>query len=270
MKDYVLELIDSKEGYNSKLNVLREYLQAYVLRILYEIKFSRNVVFLGGTALRFLYNLPRFSEDLDFSLLTKEKYTFIDTVKKIEQELILAGYNISIAYKDEKTIQYAMIKFRDLMFDAKLSPHKEQIFSIKIEVDINPPKRAKIDTKVINIYFPLSFFTYDLSSLFAGKLHAIFSRKYSKGRDFYDLGWFLSKWKSIVPNIEFLNNALKQTGWIGDYPTKSNWRQLLYNTIEKVEWHKVKKDVERFLERPSDLGIFNKENILKMIQERNE
>ena len=204
MRDYVLELVATKTGFNAKLNIMREYLQAYILRIMQDNGVFRSTAFLGGTALRFLYNLPRFSEDLDFSLTGNKHYTFADLVVKIKQELKLAGYDISVSYNDEKTVQYAMVKFDKLMYEAGISPHKEQKFSIKIEVDTNPPEGAGLKTDIVNKYFPISFLSYDIPSLFAGKFHALLSRKYTKGRDFFGLGWYLSRWKDISPNINLL------------------------------------------------------------------
>ncbi len=94
MKDYVLELVSTKTGFDTKLNIMREYLQACILRIMHDNKIFRSTAFLGGTALRFLYDLPRFSEDLDFSLTGNKQFVFADLVMKIKQELELAGYDI--------------------------------------------------------------------------------------------------------------------------------------------------------------------------------
>ena len=82
MKDYTLELVSKQTGFNAKLNIMREYLQSYTLRILQDEGVFRSTAFLGGTALRFLYNLPRFSEDLDFSLASNVEYSFVDIIKK--------------------------------------------------------------------------------------------------------------------------------------------------------------------------------------------
>lgn len=265
MKDYVLELAASKTGYNAKLNAMREYLQAYILRVVHELGFFRSTAFVGGTALRFLYGLPRFSEDLDFSCVKKESYPFVDLIKKIKAELISAGYQISIAYNDKKTVQYAFVKFEQLMYEARISPLPTQKFSIKIEVDTNPPKGAILGTQIVNKYFPISFLTYDISSLFAGKLHALLNRRYTKGRDFFDIGWYLSRWQDLAPNVKLLQNALKQTGWKGDYPTEKNWRELILRVIERASWKEVRGDVENFLENPSDLNILTKDNILKLL-----
>lgn len=266
MKEYVLELVAARTGFNEKLNSMREYLQAYILRIIHDEGVFRSTAFLGGTALRFLYKLPRFSEDLDFSLTGDKQYTFVDLVAKIKQELKLAGYDISISYNDEKTVQYALINFENLMYEAGISPHREQKFSTKIEIDTNPPQGAVLKTDIVNIYFPLSFLSYDIPSLFAGKLHALLNRKYTKGRDFFDLGWYLSRWKDISPNITLLQNALKQTSWEGEMPSERTWRDFLYTVVEKTDWQRVKQDVENFLENPSDMKIFTKENVLNLVK----
>lgn len=266
MKDYVLELVSAKTGLNTKLNIMREYLQAYILRIMHDNRVFRSTAFLGGTALRFLYDLPRFSEDLDFSLTENKQYRFVDLVIKIKQELELAGYDISISYNDEKTVQHAMVKFDKLMYEAGISPHEEQKFSIKIKLDTNPPEGAGLKTNIVNKYFPISFLSYDIPSLFAGKLHALLSRKYTKGRDYFDLGWYLSRWKNISPNIILLQNALKQTGWRRKMPSEHTWQDLLYTVIEAADWQKIEEDVENFLENPSDMNIFTKKNMLVLIQ----
>ena len=265
MKDYVLELARSHEGYNAKLNVMREYLQAYILRMLYAKKFFRATVFLGGTALRFLHGLPRFSEDLDFSLVKKIEMPFVEIIKILKNELSLAGYSVSVKYDDESTVQYALIKFEGLMKEAGISPHYEQLLSIKVDIDTNPPRGAGLETGIVNKYFPLSFLSYDLPSLFSGKIHCVLNRNYTKGRDLFDLGWYLSRWKDISPNFAFLDNALKQTNWQGTYPAKENWRNSLFEVVKNMDWDKVNADVGRFLESSADSTVFSKENLLKLI-----
>lgn len=267
MKDYLLELVSKQTGYNAKLNIMREYLQAYALRALHEEGLFRRTAFLGGTALRFLYNLPRFSEDLDFSIAREDKdYSFVGLMTKLKEVFLLANYNISVSYNDKKPVQHAFLRFQALMYEVKLSPLKDQKFSIKIEIDTNPPCGALLQTRIVNKYFPMSFLSYDVPSLFAGKLHAIFSRKFTKSRDFFDLGWYLSKWKELSPNIELLKNALEQTGWKKAPPTSKTWRQYLYETVEKTDWKNVRKDIENFLENKSDLEVFSKENVLRLIK----
>ena len=228
MRDYALELAASKTGAQAKLNVLREYLQAYILRICHDYGLFRQCAFVGGTALRFLYGLPRFSEDLDFSLTDAAGYSFPELITKTKRELQLAAYNVSITYNDQRTVHYAMVKFEGLLHDAGLSPHRDQKISVKLDIDTKPPSGAHLKTEVVNKFFPIAFLTYDISSMLAGKLHALLSRKYTKGRDFFDLGWYLSRWKDITPNIAFLVNALKQTGWKGKIPSAADWREQVF------------------------------------------
>jgi predicted nucleotidyltransferase component of viral defense system len=268
MKDYCLELVSRKDGYNAKLNTMREYLQAYTLRIMYDEGVFRSAAFLGGTALRFLYGLPRFSEDIDLSSAGKLPVNFEALLKKIMSELAAAGYDASISRSGQKTVNSAFIKFSGLMFEAGISPLKSQKFSIKIEIDTDPPQGAIFETQIVNKYFPISFLSYEINSLFAGKLHALLSRRYTKGRDYFDLGWYLSKWKGIEPNFTLLENALIQTGWDKDLPEKENWRDFIYKVVEHTDWKKVKQDVEPFLENPSDLNIFSKENTLQLLRSK--
>ena len=265
MKDYLMELVASRTGFNAKLNIMREYLQAYLLRIMHEEGIFRSTAFVGGTALRYLYKLPRFSEDLDFSLAGKMDYNFVALLEKIKKELALSGYEITLSYNVEKSVHYAFVKYGSLMYEAGLSPHKQQKISTKIEIDTNPPRGAVVTTSLVNIYAPLSFLSYDLSSLFAGKLHALLNRKYTKGRDFFDLGWYLSRWVTLSPNIKLLQNALKQTGWKKEMPAEHTWRDIISTVVEKTDWKKVIQDVENFLENPADMNVFTRENVLKLL-----
>jgi predicted nucleotidyltransferase component of viral defense system len=266
MKDYLLELVASVDGENKKLNIMREYLQSYILRILFERKFFNHSAFVGGTALRFLYGLPRFSQDLDFSLIKKDNFSFPEIIEFLQTKLSSSGYKVNVKYSEKNVVYSAMAKFSRLLFEVGLSPLQDRNFSVKIEIDSNPPQGARVEDRLINKYFPLSFLSYDLSSLFAGKLHVLLTRKYTKGRDFFDLGWYLSRWQDICPNLKLLSNALEQTGWEVGFPTKDNWRDFLYEAVDNADWNLVKKDVETFLERPADLEIFNKKNILRLIK----
>lgn len=265
MKDYCLELIALQKNSAAKYNAMREYLQAYVLRVMHEQNIFQSTAFVGGTALRFLYGLPRFSEDLDFSLHKKADYAFVPLVKHIRQELNLAGYSADVVIDENKTVQNAFVKFEGLLYEAKLSPLKGQKFSIKIEIDTKPPKGAVLTTQVVNKFFPIAFLSYDLPSLFAGKIHALLTRKYTKGRDFFDIAWYLSRFKTLVPNFKFLHNALIQTDNAHKMPPENKWRKYLRDVIEKTDWKTIHKDVVNFLENPKDMDIFTKENVLKLL-----
>lgn len=265
MKDYAVSLAAQQAGIDQKRNILREYLQSYVLSLLQRIGTFQSWAFVGGTALRFLHDLPRFSEDLDFSLERPCEKTFADVLAHVKKELTAAGYSVDVSYHDQKTVQSAMIKFQGLLYDAGISPLKDQKMSIKFKIDTRPPAGAQSVTQIVNKYMPLSFLSYDLPSLFAGKTHALLSRAYTKGRDFYDLGWYLSRFKELTPNIVFLRNGLEQTGWDKELPTQENWKDFIADAVEKTDWSVVRRDVSPFLERSSDMDVFTKENILGLL-----
>ncbi|MFH0763664.1 MAG: nucleotidyl transferase AbiEii/AbiGii toxin family protein [Candidatus Omnitrophota bacterium] len=267
MKVDLLRLVSKKDGLNAKMNMMREYLQAYILRIMYDNGVFRSTAFLGGTALRFLYDLPRFSEDMDFSIVEKGgKHDFPAIVKKIKDEFASMDYNIFVSSNDKNTVRYAFFKFEGLMYEAGISSLKTQKFSVKIEIDANPPEGAVSKSIVVNKYFPIGFLSYDIPSLFSCKLHAILCRKYTKGRDLFDLGWYLSKWKGLSPNLTLLKNALTQTGWKDGFPDENNWRDYVYEAVKKVQWEKVRSDIRNFLENPSDLEVFSQKNVLNLIK----
>lgn len=270
MKDYAVSLTAQQTGIDQKRNILREYLQSYVLSVMQRAGIFQSWAFVGGTALRFLHDLPRFSEDLDFSLEKPFKKTFEDVLVYVKKELGAAGYQVDASYNDRKTVQSAMIKFQGLLYETGLSPLKDQKMSIKFEIDTRPPAGAQCMTKIVNKYMPLSFLSYDLPSLFAGKINALLSRVYIKGRDFYDLGWYLSRFKELTPNIVFLRNGLEQTGWKGDLPTQENWKKFVADAVEKTDWSVVSRDVAPFLERKGDMDVFTRENILMMLKGNGE
>jgi len=102
--------------------------------------------------------------------------------------------------------------------------------------------------------------------LLAGKLHALLARPYTKGRDVYDLVWYLSDRTWPEPNVELLNNALRQTGWTGPQVTAENWRELVRQHIEAFSWERIGEDVEPFLERSQDVALLTRESVLSLLQ----
>ena len=265
MKELVKIKLAGLKTADEKYNFLREFLQELILQIIDRHKYFKHLAFVGGTALRVIYDLPRFSEDLDFSAVAAEPGFFAGLLKKVKEGLGLAGYQTTIAYDDQKTVLSASIKFQGLLQAAGMTGHKTQLLSIKIEIDSNPPAGAGLETRLVNKYFPVAFQAYDTPSLFAGKLHCVYTRKYLKGRDFFDIGWYLSKWPDLKPNLVMLCNALKQSGWKGDFPEEATWRKMLSEKTAAADWEKVKRDVENFLENPGDRDIFSKQNIMTII-----
>jgi hypothetical protein len=268
MKDYLKQQVEKFQDVNLARCLVREYLQARTLECLQDNGAFVNWAFVGGTALRFLYSLPRFSEDLDFSIREPGvQDNFIDYMKKIKNGFLAEDYKIEIKARSAKTVLAAFIKFPGLLYELRLSPHESETISIKVEIDSNPPAGAKLETSIIRRHCLLNLQHYDKSSLLAGKLHALSSRKYTKGRDVYDLMWYFSDKTWPVPNLVLLNNALKQTGWSGPEFTEENWRQHIAKRLSEFDWGKIIADVKPFIEKQSGLKMLTPENLIKLLND---
>jgi len=248
---------------DDKINRVREFLQIAVLKILYDKGYFKNLAFVGGTALRILFDLRRFSEDLDFSLTNNFGYDFSRISSEIERSLKLYGLDIETKIKEAKTVQSSLLKFPGLLKSLNLSRLKNEKLSIKIEVDSNPPKGWDLAATIVNKYYLFNIVHFDLPSLYATKLHACFFRKYAKGRDFYDLVWYISR--KVEPNFVLLNNAIKQTEGKSPQIDKGNLRQFMLDKLSNVDFKILRKDVERFLEDKNELKLLDAEIIGKAI-----
>ncbi len=266
MKELLARLIRESESPLKARNVMREYLQARVLACLQREGAMVPLAFHGGTALRFLYALPRHSEDLDFALEGKpSSYDLQRYVRAIETEFHREGYELETRYSDERAVQNAWIRFRGLLFEMGLSGQREELTSLKLEVDTNPPLGAGLATTIVRRHVTLQLHHHDQASLLAGKIHAILQRKFTKGRDLYDLLWYLSDPEWPEPNLNLLNNALSQMDWQGAALTERNWRDVLRNRIDELEWRNVRSDVAPFLERADEIELLTRENVRRLL-----
>jgi hypothetical protein len=107
---------------------------------------------------------------------------------------------------------------------------------------------------------------HDRSSLLAGNLHALLQRDYVKGRDIYDLFWYLSNRNWPEPNLCLLNNALKQTEWQGDMLNVNTWREVVREQVSELSWRNVFDDVAPFLEKETELKLLTRENLLRLLE----
>ena len=240
---------------NQKLNVTREFLQILCLKLMSEKKIFDQMAFVGGTSLRILFDLRRFSEDLDFSVIRKQKYSFDRLHKELSKSFHLYGLPFETKPRTKGNVHSMMMKFTGLLKELGLSELPEQKLSIKLEVDVNPPSGWKLTNTIVNKIYMFTVVHYDLPSLYAGKLHACFFRKFTKGRDFYDFVWYLSR--KIVPNFTLLNNAIGQTEGKKSLVKKENFKVFLWENVKRVDFEYVKKDVERFLEDKNELKVFD-------------
>lgn len=246
--------------------VVREYLQMRVLQSLQSAGAMIPLAFHGGTALRILYQMPRYSEDLDFALARQvEQYDFRKYLRTIQRDLTAETYQIEIKLSERNIVHSAFIRFRGLFHRLGLSPHETEVLAVKLEIDTNPPAHAGLDTTLVQHHVAVNFQHHNRASLLAGKLHAILQREYVKGRDWYDLYWYLRQTEWPAPNLEMLNNALGQTGWEKGTVTAENWRENVLSRLAQLEWQRVVEDVQRFLMNQEELSEFKAEAIRKLL-----
>lgn len=284
MDNAVLSML---EEYNCKTradyeNALKEIMQEIALLGLWRAKFFEHALFYGGTALRLLYKLPRFSEDLDFSLLKKDDdFDLKQYHAAIVAELEAFGFSVEIEKKEkniDSQIDSAFIKAATKIHLLKISAppqisdqiQSNQILKIKLEVDTNPPGGHKLE--VIDLYRPVIFQvkTMPLSDLFAGKLHAVFARNWKarvKGRDFYDYLWYLGK--NVSPNLDHLKERLVQSGhWQRDQAlTPEIFKEKLIQRFDQLNVEQARSDVRSFIkEREIDsLELWSNDFFIKSV-----
>ncbi len=266
MKPLLMQFLGDEPNIQARRNMAREFLQAQILQALQDNGAFADWAFVGGTALRFLYRLPRYSEDLDFSRVeTAQDANFERHMMAVQRALSAQAYDVEVNARTRATVASAHVKFRGLLFEIGVSPHRDEVFMVKVEIDTNPPAGAATETRLLRRFVLLNLHHYDRGSLLAGKLHAVITRKYTKGRDLYDLAWYLADDSWPPPNLLQLNNALRQTGWNEPPLTGDTWRAVLAKRLESVSWAQAQQDVSPFLEREQDLSLVSKTTLLSLL-----
>lgn len=241
-------------------NAVKDILQEIALYALWRSDFFDVALFQGGTSLRILHGLPRFSEDLDFLLRTPNPdfdwSPYLATLTQVAAEF---GVKLEAQppAKMDRAIHAALLKTDSIANQLDLSfagQDRRKAIRIKLEIDVNPPLGSGESTSFLD--FPLDYEVrhQDLPSNFALKIHALLCRGFLKGRDWFDFSWYVSR--DITPNLVLLRNALIQAGpWAGDHTLAVNitWlKAALSDAIAKIDWKAAGDDVARFL-RPAEL-----------------
>ncbi len=236
-------------------NALREITQEIILAGLARCDFFKIAAFQGGTCLRVVYSLERFSEDLDFILQAPSPDFKLDSyLKNLRRECEAYGYQLEatdrsgadLAVKKEFIKDGSIAKVVTLKH-LKVNRSLRKI-NIKIEVDTNPPQGGLSESKFLDFPFPFAVVTQDLPTLFAGKNHALLCREYVKGRDWYDFIWYTSR--KILINFEFLSSAINQQGpWKGQglKVTMKWYLEQMEKKIRSMDWEAAKNDVARYV-----------------------
>jgi len=252
------------------LQALREIMQEIALAGLQRAGFFEKAAFYGGTALRIFYGLNRFSEDLDFSLLqTDPDFSLDKYLGPIREEFEALGMHVSIKEKlktQQTNIDSAFLKsetiWRELVLEDIIPQNglnQKANIKIKIEVDTKPPLGFETEEKLL--LRPFSFYVkcFTLADLFAGKMHALLFRKWGnnvKGRDWYDMEWYIKKGVSL--NLHhFLLRAKDSGDWNQENITEPAFKQLLNARIDTVDINRVKADISRFIPDPKVLEIWS-------------
>lgn len=268
------------ENKQEEINAFKEIAQEIALLALSRTSFFKQGAFQGGTCLRIVYGLQRFSEDLDFILYQPQKnFRWGAFIEEIRAEFSIYGLSVKIKDRSEANEAVKKAFLKDDSFGRVLSLKYErtrsdmQAINIKLEIDTHPPLGSQFESKLVTFPTPFSITAQDIASLFAGKIHALLCRTYVKGRDWYDFIWYVTRKSSV--NMELLKNALFQHGpWSNQNINIGNdWViKELTQKIDTVNWEAAKNDIYNFVksrERQS-IELWNKQFFLHFIRILNE
>lgn len=251
-------------------NAIHEVMQQITLAALYRTGFFDKAAFYGGTCLRIFYNLQRFSEDMDFSLLEKdENFTLEGYFDAIKNEFNAHGRDVIITRKTKiknSNIESAFLKDNSEIYNIEFQTQRS--VKIKIEVDRDPPPGFKTEYKLLLL--PFSFMTrcFTLPGLFAGKMHAFLFRNWKnrvKGRDWYDLEWYVrNEYKLYLRH--FKERCIQGGQVLPDNFSHVEFLNLMRKRIADTNIERVKADVSPFVKDTTELEIWSTEYFLKLIK----
>ena len=273
------------EGYKPKTKneyekAIQEIMQEIALMGLWRANFFEHAAFYGGTSLRILYGLNRFSEDLDFSLLKPNPaFDLLPYLKAIEEELEISGLVVKVDHKikhPEESIRSAFLKtgtletFIRIGLSESLKRHTQsnEIIKIKLEIDIDPPSGFSTEIKYLAKPVPFPVRTYIPEDLFAGKMHAILCRPYKvrvKGRDWFDFIWYIGK--KFPLHLAHLESRMRQSGhYVRKQPLKQEILiELMKEKIENLDVDAAKEDIRRFLRSPREIDGWSKDFFVNLL-----
>jgi hypothetical protein len=270
LKERLRELLRDAGRGPAARNLAREFLQATILGALQRAGAMVPLAFQGGTTLRFLYSIRRYSEDLDFALERPGAgYDFRAYLEAVGADMRREGHDVDLTrVSDQRAVHSAFVRFPGLLHELGLSGHRDEALSVKVEVDARPPSGATLETTVVRRHVLLRIQHHDRASLLAGKLHAILQRPHAKGRDFYDLIWYLGDPGWPAPNLVLLNNALAQTGWTSPPLTETSWVDAVRARLRSIRWEVLAADVSPLLESAEDRALLTPETITGLLDRR--
>ena len=262
--DQMLGRYDIKTA-QEKRNAINEVMQEIALAGLYRGGFFDKAAFYGGTCLRVFHGLPRFSEDMDFSLTEKNvEFNIENYFPAVIEEFKASGRDVLITKKEKKVqtkVESAFLKDNTELYDLSFKTEKE--IKIKIEVDTDPPLGFSTEQKLS--LMPFSFMTrcFTLPDLYAGKMHALIFRSYKnrvKGRDWYDFEWYVRHDVSL----DFAHFQIRAKEFNGLDIDKEEFIKMLKEKIGTTHINMVKRDVMPFIQNPAELDIWSNDYFLQL------
>lgn len=250
---------------NDKRNAIHEVMQEIALAALYRSGFFKKAAFYGGTCLRIFHSMPRFSEDLDFSLVGKaDSFNLEDYFPALEAEFKALGRNVVITRKEKSVsgnVESAFLKDDTEVYD--LTFQTERAIKVKIEIDINPPLEFLTEQKLL--LQPFSFMTrcFILPDMFAGKMHALLFRNWKsrvKGRDWYDFEWYV---RHQVP-LDFNHFQVRTRQFNSINMSREDFNRELKTRLASTDIESVIRDVAPFIKEEKELDIWTNEYFLKL------
>lgn len=252
---------------DDKNNALHEVMQQITLAGLYRAGFFHKAAFYGGTCLRIFHGLPRFSEDMDFTLLqAQDGFLLENYFDAIQNEFLALGREVVITKKDKlkhANIESAFLKDNTEIYT--IAFRTERTIKIKIEVDINPPLEFSTEQKIQLLPFSFATRCMTKSCLFAGKMHALLFRNWKtrvKGRDWYDFEWYIRNYTPL--DFKHLQERTKQCNSVDGEFNKSVFIQLLKQKFVSTNIERVKADVLPFIKNPQELHIWSNDYFLQL------
>ena len=256
------------------MRALREIMQEIALLGLWRSKFFENAACYGGTAMRVLYGLDRFSEDLDFSLLKPmSDFDIAKYLAALQKELEAFGFDVRVEQRNkavETAVQSAFLKADTLHQLLVIETAEEimrevprgQVLKIKLEVDTDPPPGFSTETKYLLQPIPFAVRAFALPDLFAGKMHAILCRKWKtrvKGRDWYDLVWYAANHPQL--HLAHLEQRMRQSGhWKNKEALSAEFfKKLMHDAIKRLPVDQARREVEPFVSNPDSLEIWSRD-----------
>ena len=249
-------------------NVEHEVCQKITLAGLRRGGFFDHAAFYGGTCLRLFHNLPRWSEDMDFSLTEKRNDIHLENYfDAIREEFKLAGFDVTITKKEKKAfgrVESAFLKENTEAYDIKFQTKKS--VKVKIELDTDPPLMFATEQKLL--IQPYSFMPrcFTLPDLYAGKMHALVYRAWQKrvkGRDWFDFEWYVRN--QIPLDFKHLQERIKE--FSGEDVSLEAFLDLLRQRLSTTDIDNVKQDVLPYIDssRQEELAIWSNEYFLQLV-----